>query len=204
MEKITSIIKLFFGLFLYAVGEVMTINAKLGLAPWDVFHQGLAKTFNITIGQATIIVSVIIVLVNSILRERIGWGTLSNMLLIGFFMDILMKNNLVPAFNNIILRTAMMLIGMFILGVASCIYLGVRLGAGPRDGLMIALTKKTGKSVRTIRTFIEVSVLIIGFILGGSVGVGTIIMAVLVGFFIQFVFKIFKFDVKKIQHKFIC
>lgn len=84
------------------------------------------------------------------------------------------------------------------------ICLGVRFGAGPRDGLMIVVTKKTGKSVRTIRTFIEVVALIIGLILGGSVGAGTIIMAVLVGFFIQFVFKIFNFDVKKIQHRLIC
>lgn len=202
-KKITLFIRLFSGLFLYAVGEVMTINANMGLAPWDVFHQGLAKNFNITIGQATIIVSIFIVILNSILGEKIGLGTLSNMLFIGLFMDFIMKYQLIPVSNNTYAKIIMMLLGMFILGIASFAYLGAELGAGPRDGLMIVLTKKTKKSVRLIRTIIEVSVLIIGFALGGSVGIGTVIMAGMIGFFIQFVFKIFKFDVGKIHHIFI-
>ncbi|MBU3217742.1 hypothetical protein KPL54_21895 [Clostridium estertheticum] len=203
VNKVKLFIKLFLGLFLYAVGEVMTINANLGLAPWDVFHQGLAKTFCITIGQATIIISIVIVILNSILGERIGWGTLSNMLLIGFFMDFLMKNHLIPVFNNILIRIIMMMFGMLVLGIASLIYLGVGLGSGPRDGLMIVLTKKTKKSVRIVRTFIEVSVLIIGVMIGGSIGIGTVIMACLIGFFVQLIFKIFKFDIEKIHHKFV-
>ncbi|MDF2532655.1 MAG: hypothetical protein K0Q65_2236, partial [Clostridia bacterium] len=140
--------RLFVGLFLYAVGIVMTINANLGLGPWDVFHQGLSKTIGITMGQASISMGIIIVVMNYFVGEKLGWGTLSNMLFIGIFMDILMLNNLIPIYENIILQIFMMLGGMFVIGLASYFYIGAGLGSGPRDGLMVLLTKKTGKSVR--------------------------------------------------------
>lgn len=204
MKKLTlRILKLFLGLFLYALGIVMTINANLGLSPWDVFHQGLSKNINITMGQASITMGVLIVIINSILGEKIGWGTLSNMLFIGIFMDVLMLNNLIPTFENVLLKIIMMLAGMFIIGTASFLYISVGLGSGPRDGLMIALTKRTGKSVRLIRNCIEITVLIIGFALGGTVGIGTPIMALAVGPVVQFAFKVYKFQVGKVKHRFI-
>jgi uncharacterized protein len=197
------ILKLFLGLFLYAVGIVMTINANLGLSPWDVFHQGLSKNIGITMGQASISMGIIIVIINCILGERIGWGTLSNMLFIGMFMDILMLNNLIPIFDNVILRIIMMLLGMFIIGTASFLYISVGLGSGPRDGLMIALTKRTGKSVRFIRNCIEITVLVAGIALGGKIGIGTPIMAFMIGPAVQFAFKVYKFQVSKVKHRFI-
>jgi uncharacterized protein len=202
-KLVTRILRLFAGLFLYAVGIVMTINANIGLSPWDVFHQGLSKNINITMGQASIYVGMIIVLLNYVLGERLGWGTIGNMLFIGIFMDILMINNLIPSFQNIILKLLIAAAGMFTIGVASLLYLGAELGSGPRDGLMLALTKKTGKSVSFIRNSIEISVLIIGYFLGGFLGVGTLIMALAIGHFVQFAFKVFKFDVSKIKHRFI-
>jgi uncharacterized protein len=204
LKKLTlRIIRLFLGLFLYALGIVMTINANIGLSPWDVFHQGLSKNINITMGQASISIGILIVIANSVLGERIGWGTLCNMLFIGIFMDVLMLNNLVPMYENIISKIIMMLLGMFTIGTASVLYIGAGLGSGPRDGLMIAITKRTGKSIRVIRNSIEISVLFIGFALGGTVGIGTPMMAVMIGPMVQFAFKVFKFDVSKVKHRFI-
>ena len=198
-----TIIKLFAGLFLYAAGIVMTINANIGLAPWDVFHQGLSKTFGITIGQASIGIGIIIVIINSLFREKVGWGSLGNMLFIGVFVDLLMLNHIIPEFENLVLRVLMMFSGMFVIGVATYLYISVGLGAGPRDGLMVALTKRTGKSVRLVRNTIETVVVIIGYFLGGTVGVGTLVIALTIGVFVQLAFQLFKFDVKKVEHRFI-
>ena len=202
-KSLLSIGRLFTGLFLYALGIVFTINANLGLSPWDVFHQGISRLGGITMGQASIITGLVIVLIDWKFGERVGLGTICNMLFIGIFMDLLMLNNLVPTFNNIIIRAIMMLIGMFIIGIASYFYIGAGLGSGPRDGLMVALTKKTGKSVRFIRNCIESIVLVIGSFLGGTVGFGTLIMVIGGGYFVQFAFKLFKFDVRKVKHTFI-
>lgn len=195
--------RLFTGLFLYAVGIVMTINANLGLGPWDVFHQGLSRTIGITMGQASIAMGIAIVITNYFVGEKLGWGTLSNMLFIGIFMDILMLNNLIPVYENKILQIIMMLGGMFVIGLASYFYIGAGLGSGPRDGLMVLLTKKTGKSVRFIRNCIEITVLVAGYFLGGFVGVGTIIIALGIGYFVQLAFKLFRFDVKAVRHRYV-
>ncbi|MGV8980706.1 YczE/YyaS/YitT family protein [Clostridium sp.] len=202
-KSILSLVRLFIGLFLYAVGIVFTINANLGLSPWDVFHQGISKITGITMGQASIMAGLVIVILDWVLGEKVGLGTILNMLFIGIFMDLLMLNHLVPIFNNIIARVIMMLLGMFIIGIASYFYIGAGLGSGPRDGLMVSLTKKTQKSVRLIRNCIEFTVLVVGYFLGGTVGFGTLIMVIGGGYFVQFSFKIFKFDVRTVQHKFI-
>ncbi|MEW9094934.1 MAG: hypothetical protein AB2417_07590 [Clostridiaceae bacterium] len=204
MKKVIVIlVKLFTGFFLCATGIVMTINANLGLSPWDVLHQGISKIANITMGKGSITVGIIIVILDSILGEKIGWGTILNMIVIGFFMDFLMLNNIIPVFNNLLLNVIMMFLGMIVIGIGTYFYISVGLGSGPRDGLMVALTKKTHKSVRLIRSSIELGALIAGYILGGHVGLGTFIMAISLGHFIQFAFKLFKFDVSTIQHRFI-
>jgi uncharacterized membrane protein YczE len=204
MEKIIKrVAKLFLGLWLYALGIVMTINANLGLAPWEVFHQGLSQNFGITMGQASIYMGVILVIMDSLFGERLGWGTLLNMIFIGVFLDILMLNHLVPAFQSVVPSFIMMLLGMFTIGVASYFYISAGLGSGPRDGLMVALTKKTTKSVRFIRNCIELSVLAAGYVLGGSVGIGTVIMALSTGHFIQFALRLFKYNLKDTKHRFI-
>ncbi|MFL0253155.1 YitT family protein [Clostridium neuense] len=202
-RKALIILRLFIGLILCSIGTVMTINGNLGFQPWDVFHQGISIMLNITMGQASIIVSAIVIIIDYIAGEKIGWGTIFNMLVIGTFMDILMLNHLLPVFNNEILRIVSIIIGMLSMSIGSYMYIGAGLGSGPRDGLMVALTKKTKKSVFIVRTVIELFVLVIGYIMGGSVGIGTIIMVSLVGYFIQMVFKIFKFDVNKVKHRFI-
>ena len=202
-EIMKRMAKLFWGLFLYSIGIVMTINANLGLAPWEIFHQGLSIKTGITMGQASIYVGMVLVVLDSLFGERLGWGTLFNMVFIGLFMDILMLNHLIPVFQSVILRFAMMLLGSFVIGIASYYYISAGFGSGPRDGLMVALTKKTGKSVRFIRNSIEITALAAGYILGGSVGIGTAIMAITAGYFVQFSFKLFKYNLKETKHRFI-
>lgn len=195
--------KLFLGLFLYALGIVMTINANLGLAPWDVFHQGISINMGITMGQASIYVGLAFVVLDSFLGEKLGWGTLANMVFIGMFLDILMLNHLVPVFQSTIMSYILMLSGMFTIGIASYFYISAELGSGPRDGLMVALTKRTSKSVRFIRNCIELGALVIGYFLGGSIGIGTLIMALSAGYFVQFAFKLFSFNLRETKHRFI-
>ncbi len=200
---VQKLIRLFIGLFLYALGIVLTINANLGLSPWDVFHQGCTYLIGITMGQATIAVGVVIVIANVVLGERLGWGTLFNMIFIGVFMDLIMLNHLIPIVNEVFSGVLMIFLGLVIIGIASYFYIGAGLGSGPRDGLMIALTKKTHKSVRFIRNSIEISALFIGYLLGGYVGVGTLIMSIALGYIMQFMFKLFKFDINSVEHRFI-
>jgi uncharacterized membrane protein YczE len=150
----------------HALGEIVYVELpSVGdeLNAGDVFHQGLSIKTGITMGQASICIGMVLVVLDSLFGERLGWGTLFNMLFIGLFMDILMLNHLVPVFQPVILKLIMMLLGMFVIGVASYFYISAGFGSGPRDGLMVALTKKTGKSVRFIRNSIELSVLAVGF-----------------------------------------
>lgn len=197
------ILKLLVGLFFCAVGIVLTINAKIGLSPWDVFHHGITKITGISMGKASISTGIVIVIINSVFKEKVGWGTLINMVLIGIFMDILMLNELIPVASSTIIGTIMMILGMMIMAFGTYLYISCGLGSGPRDGLMRLLTKKSGKSVRFVRNSIEISASIVGYILGGSVGVGTVIIACTLGYFIQFVFKLMKFELSTLEHRFI-
>ena len=191
------------GYFLYALGIVMTINAQQGLDPWGVFHQGLSSQLNITFGAVVQIIGAVIVLFDFILGEKIGWGTIGNVIFIGMFIDLILKNNLVPVFENTYLSYLMIFIGMFSISLAAYFYISAQLGAGARDGLMIALTKRTKKPVGLVRSLIEITALIIGYFLGGPVGWGTLIMSLMIGFFFQITFRMFNFDVKNIKHRYI-
>jgi len=195
--------RLMIGLFLYAFGIVISINAQEGLAPWHVFHQGLSFQMNVTLGNAIQIVGIAIIILDFILGERIGWGTITNVIFIGLFIDLITDSRLVPVSENTTLSFLMIFIGMFTISLGAYFYLSAQLGAGPRDGLMIALTKRANKPVGLIKSSIEITVLMAGYLLGGSVGWGTLIMSLGLGFFFQITFRMFKFDVKKVKHKYI-
>lgn len=204
MKKIIlQAFRLFFGLFLFALGVVMTLNANIGVGCWDVLNQGIVRKVPITLGQANIAVGAVLLIINCKLGERIGWSSVANMIFIGIFMDILLINDFVPMVYGGISSVLMILLGLFIIGIGSYLYIGVGLGTGPRDGLMVAFTKRTNKSVRFIRNSIEICVSIIGYMLGGFVGVGTVIISLSIGYFVQFAFKLFRFDVKVVKHRFI-
>lgn len=193
--------KLILGLFLFAVGTVITINANLGYSPWDVFHQGLGNIFGIKIGTANVIVGVSIVLIEMLRGIKPGIGTILNMLLIGVFMNIIMSIDIIPTFSNMYIRILTIPVGMLIIGLGSYFYIGAGFGAGPRDGLMLFLIQKTNKSIRFIRNSIEITVLIIGYILRGPVGVGTVIISLGLGYAVQFIFSIFNFDPNEVEHR---
>ncbi|MBC8590934.1 YczE/YyaS/YitT family protein [Wansuia hejianensis] len=204
MKKKTIIItRLIFGLFLFALGSVFAINAKIGVAPWDVFHQGVAKLTGITVGRANIYSGIIIFIIDIILGQDLGWGSIMNMILIGTFMDILMLNDLVPVFTGFTPKLIMLILGIIIQGLGCYFYISVGLGTGPRDGLMVALTKKTKRPVGIIKSSIDISVVTIGFILGGNLGIGTVIMAFFAGHIWQFIFKRLNFTISEIDHRFI-
>lgn len=198
-----KIARLMLGFFLYGLGITFTINARLGLAPWDVFHQGLSYQLGITMGGAIIIVGAAIVILDIFLKEKIGWGTIGNVYFIGAFFDMIEKANLVPIPENIYFRFLMMILGMATISMATFLYMSAQLGSGPRDGLMVAFTKLSNKPVGLVRSLIEITALLIGYLMGGTVGWGTLIMSLGLGFFTQITFKIFKFDVKEVVHRYV-
>jgi uncharacterized membrane protein YczE len=171
--------QLFVGLALYGLSLALVLRAGLGLAPWDVLHQGLAERLGLSIGTVLIAVSFVVLLLWVPLRERPGVGTIANALLVGVFVDLTLL--VVPDAEGWLARVALLLLGVGLNGLATALYIGARLGPGPRDGLMTGLVRRSGRSVRLVRTLIEVSVLVTGWLLGGTVGVGTLLYAVAIG-----------------------
>lgn len=195
------LLRLILGLFLYALGINFTLKANVGYAPWDVFHVGFSRIVGMSIGTTTIITGVVIVLITVILGEKVGLGTILNMLLIGAFLDILLVLQLIPTANNLLLGILMIIVGLFIVAFATYFYISTGFGAGPRDSLMVALTRKTKLPVGICRGTIEFLAVFIGWRLGGMVGIGTVLSALLIGFCVQITFKFLKFDTTKIKHE---
>lgn len=169
------LIRLFLGLFGYGFAIALMIRANLGASPWDVFGQGLSRSTGLSFGVCTVIISGGVLLLWIPLRQRPGFGTLANALLIGVFADLSLAILAKP--DLWWLQSLMFLAGLVLLAFATALYVGARLGPGPRDGLMTGLVRRTGKPVWMIRTGIEVVVVLIGFLLGGVVGIGTLVFA---------------------------
>ena len=167
------------GLWLFGTGEACLVHARLGNSPWTVLAQGVSKHTTLAIGGATIVISFIVLLLWIPLRQRPGLGTVMNALVIGFAIDAMLP--VLPGPGSIVGRLAFVLLGIALVGIGSGLYLTARLGPGPRDGLMMGLHFRTGRSLRLLRTFIEGTALLIGFALGGQVGLGTVLFALLVG-----------------------
>ncbi len=199
-NAIKKIVRLMAGYFVYGLGITFTVNARLGLAPWGVFHQGMANRLGITMGVAIQIAGAAILIIDLLLNERIGWGTVGNVYFIGLFLDLIQASGVIPVYQALVPRFLMMIAGMIFISLATFLYLGAQLGSGPRDGLMVALTKRLKLPVGVIRSAIEMTALTIGYLMGGTVGWGTLIMSLGLGFFIQATFSIFKFNVRQINH----
>jgi len=192
---------LILGLALYALGIVVTIQAHIGYEPWDVFHVGLARTTGLSIGTISIIVGVAIVIIIALLGERLGLGTLLNMILIGLFIDLFMALGVIPQAKRLLTGMPMLLAGLLIIALASYFYIKSAFGAGPRDNLMVVLARRTKLPIGVCRGVVELLVTLVGWMLGGMVGIGTVISVVAIGFFIQLVFRLFKFDVMAVRHE---
>ena len=170
--------QLYGGLLLYGVSSSLLVLAGLGLDPWDVFHQGLSKTFGLAIGTWAILIGVAVLLLWIPLRQRPGIGTLSNVVLVGGTMDVVLGHTHQP--HAMAARVVCLVCGVFLNGVATGAYIGAGLGPGPRDGLMTGLAAR-GHSIRVVRTGLELTVLATGWLLGGTVGVGTVLYALSIG-----------------------
>lgn len=172
------------GLLLYGLSMALMIRARLGLDPWDVFHQGVSRFVGLSIGTVVIITGVLVLLLWIPLRQRPGIGTISNAVVIGFAVDGF--SAVLPAPSGWWTRFAVLIAGILVNAFATGLYLGTRLGPGPRDGLMTGyVARHPGRSVRLTRTAIEVTVLAVGFLLGGGVGIGTVLYAVGIGPLVQ-------------------
>jgi len=198
---VKKIVKLLIGLSLYAVGIVLAIQGDLGLAPWDAFHIGVYNIIDLSFGQVTMLVGFAIALLVYILGEGIGIGTIANVFVIGLIIDLIFKFNLIPQSTHWLIGALMLVAGMVVIGFASYFYLGAEFGAGPRDGLMVAITRLTGRPVGFIRSSIELLVLAVGWLLGAKIGLGTLILALGIGPIVQMVFKFLNFNVVGINHK---
>lgn len=195
------LVRLFFGLFLYALGIVLTMQAHIGYAPWEVFHAGLAKLLSTQIGTMTISVGLVILITTFFFGEKVGLGTVCNMIFVGLFMNLLLASGLFVERTNIVAGIAQMVGGLFVIAAASYFYISSGFGAGPRDSLMVLLSRKTGLPVGVCRAGIEVSVTVAGALLGGLLGWGTVLSAVAIGFCIQITFRLFRFDPKLVVHE---
>ena len=167
----------------------MMLRSGLGLNPWDVFHEGLAERTLLSFGTVVIISGAFVLLLWIPLRERPGLGTISNMLVIGLAADLGLW--LLPEITLLSAQSAMLAGGIILNGIATSAYIGAGFGPGPRDGLMTGVAARTGWSIRSVRTGIELTVLATGWILGGTVGVGTILYAVLIGSIVHLTLPLF-------------
>ena len=178
------------GFLLYGLSIAFAIRANLGTGTWAVLDVALSQITGRTPGAMTVLVGFVVLVSALIMREQIGWGTLGNILSIGPWLDLALYL-IPPVENNLPIQLLMLLMGTTLQGIATAIYIRVDAGAGPRDSLMLAITRTTGVSYRMARGLIEVSVLVIGWLLGGPAGIGTAIHALLIGTTMQWAFKIF-------------
>jgi len=188
---IVDFIRIQIGFFIYGVAVAIMIRANLGTSAWSVLEVALAPRIHVSIGTMTVLMGFFVLIGAVLMREKIGWGTLANILCIGPWEDFWLA--IIPSIkDNLLLQSGMLLFAIFLIGLASAIYIGVDAGAGPRDSLMLAIKRLTGISIRAARAIIEITVIVIGWLLGGPAGIGTLIYAVLVGPAVQWGFKIFK------------
>jgi uncharacterized membrane protein YczE len=175
--------QLYIGLALYGLGIALQVASRLGNDPWDTLHQGLARRTGLSIGTWIIIAGALVMLLWIPLRQRPGLGTISNVILVGVFTDLFLW--LLPDPHGLPLRAGYLVGAILVGGFATGCYIGAGLGPGPRDGLMTGLVRRTGGSVRLVRTGIEVAVVVTGWLLGGTLGVGTVVYALAIGPLVQ-------------------
>ena len=189
MPNIKTFSRLMLGLFIFGFALALMIKAHIGIPPWDVLGQGISKTFGISFGQATIVVSAIVLLAWIPLKVKPGLGSILNALCIGIFVDLWMPY--VPTFDNYFANLLMFILGICTVAFATGLYISAKLGSGPRDGLMIGTQKALGWPLWLVRTIYEGTVLTVGFALGGQVREGTLIFALSIGYLMQSSMKFF-------------
>ena len=201
-DYVIDAIELIFGLFLFGAASYVTVQANVGLSPWVAFSVGFANLTGINYGIIHVIISIVIVVLDILLKEKIGWGTLGDALIIGSIMSIFDSMHLMPLITGYWEGIAAMLAAIFITAVGSYFYMDAAFGCGPRDALFVALCRLMPKlPVGAVRILLEGSALFIGWMLGAKVGLGTVIAVFGIGIFIEIVFRVMKFDVTKVHHE---
>jgi uncharacterized membrane protein YczE len=180
--------KLLAGLICFGIGIAFMKQSQLGLSPWEVLHDGLAKVSGVQIGTVSILIGALVLLLWIPIREKPGIGTVLNILIIGTVTNLTLL--ITPIASQLSLQVFWLVTGLLGIGLGSALYLGSRLGAGPRDGLMMAFYRRSGWSIRLVRSVLESSVLLVGWMLGGKIGVGTLAFAFGIGPLIQFMFRL--------------
>lgn len=187
--------QLLIGLFLYGASMALVIRASLGLIPWDVLHVGIIQHVPTSFGVMTILVSLAVLLIWIPLKQRPGLGTIANAFLVGLSADLTLY--LMPDLDALAIRIPLLLGAIVLNALATALYVGAQLGPGPRDGLMTGLARVSGRSIRLVRTSIEVTVVLIGFILGGTAGLGTVLYAVAIGPLTQAMLPVFTVELRQ-------
>jgi uncharacterized membrane protein YczE len=185
------LIQLYLGLVAYGASSGLQVRAGLGLDPWDVFHQGLSHRLHISIGVIVIAVGALVLLAWIPLRQRPGLGTISNVVVLGLALNATLS--IVPTPHALAVRVLCMVGGIVLCGIATGMYIGARFGPGPRDGLVLGLSARSGRSIRLVRTGVELTVLAGGWLLGGTVGIGTLLFALTIGPLTQLFLPIFDY-----------
>jgi len=180
---VVRLVALFAGLILFGFAIVFMLESRLGLPPWDVFHMGIAEHTPLSLGTTTIVVGLIVLVIAWLVGSPPGFGTFANAIVIGTSINILQSMDSIAQLSSsgLALRIGLLASGILLFGVGSALYIGAGMGAGPRDSLMLALSRRTGKRIGLVRLTIEIAVLILGVALGGEAGVGTVALALLVG-----------------------
>ncbi len=195
-------LRLLSGLLLYGLGVYLIVQANIGLAPWEAFSMGLTLLTGLSFGDIVVLSGLVIVGIDLLLKEKIGFGTLLNAILIGKFIDLFTWMDLVPAMSGYLTGIPLLLLSQVVIALASFLYMGAGMGCGPRDALMVALGKRMPKApIGLVRGGLEGTVLLIGWLLGAKVGLGTVIAVFGIGFIIQYTFQFLHFDVKAVRHE---
>ena len=189
------------GLLVSAVGITMMLQANVGLEPWSVLQQGIAQTWGITYGVSSILVGAAVILIAIACGERVGAGTIANIVLCGIFIDALLALGWIPLMNAFWPGVLMLLGGLELLALGTWRYMRSALGSGPRDALMVAMARKTGRSVGLCRASVELVIIFIGWRLGGQVGLGTVISAVGLGSLFNLNFALLRFDAASLHQE---
>ena len=190
------------GLFIFGTGRYISIQANIGLGAWEAFQMGIADLIGMSYGNVSLLVGLIIVVFDMMLKEEIGFGTILNAIIIGKAVDLWNWIGLMPKMNNFYLGIVVLLLGQMMISIGTYFYIREGMGGGPRDSLMTALSKRLPKvPVGYIRGMIEGTVLVIGYLMGAKVGLGTVISVFGISFLMQNTFKFFRFDLKSVQHE---
>lgn len=196
-----KMIKLLVGLFIAAIGITMMIRADIGLPPWDVLHMGVSQVVNISMGQAIIVVSILLTILGALLGEKVGIGTICNMFLVGTFIDLITNSQLIPKGQNFFMGFIMLNLGMMIFAIGTVIYMSCELGCGSKDGVTMGINKRINKPVKYVRAGLEILAIMIGMFMGAKFNIMTIYSALVFGFLMQFSFKVLKCNAAALNHR---